>query len=428
MITPSYAPTATERVLPRMALDFTTGVLDPRVTVARALDTATRVNSSGYIEIVNANLPRFDYSPTSVGTPRGLLIEETRANLVINSQTLGSWSNTNFAASNNTTDVISPDGLNTAEKFTDDASNTRHAFNQSVTISASTTYTTTIYARIGTGRYCTVSVNRASAGAIYYAARYDLQTVSVTDSLGTGGATHTSSSIADCGNGWFRLTLTGLLSTYTDAIVLVGGASSGAGFGDRGQQIYVGTGLTWYFWGAQLEAGAFATSYIPTTTTSLTRNADVVSMTGTNFSDWFNATEGTFAVTALRPQAPAAGRFPYLLSAYDAAGNRLDMYQNGAAAEQVAIWSGGSQVAALNNTTVAANTVINQVAAYKQNSFAANVNAGTLATDTAGNVPVCSQLFIGHASGSFQTNGWMQRVRYWPQRCINSEVTAFSKG
>jgi hypothetical protein len=56
MITPAYSPTATERVLPRMALDFTTAVLDSRVTVTRALNTATAINSSGFVAIVNANL------------------------------------------------------------------------------------------------------------------------------------------------------------------------------------------------------------------------------------------------------------------------------------------------------------------------------------------------------------------------------------
>ena len=87
MITPAYAPTATERVLPRMALDFTTGVLDSRVTVARSLNTATRVNSSGLIEIVNANLPRFDYDPVTLAA-KGLLIEELRTNLLVYSEQL----------------------------------------------------------------------------------------------------------------------------------------------------------------------------------------------------------------------------------------------------------------------------------------------------------------------------------------------------
>jgi len=55
MITPSFGLTATERVLPRLALDFTTASLDPRITFTRALDTATRVNASGNIETVLAD-------------------------------------------------------------------------------------------------------------------------------------------------------------------------------------------------------------------------------------------------------------------------------------------------------------------------------------------------------------------------------------
>ena len=84
MITPSFALTATERVLPRMALDFTTATLDPRVTFTRTGDTATVTNSSGVITAINANLPRFDFDPTTL-VCKGLLIEEARTNLLLNS-------------------------------------------------------------------------------------------------------------------------------------------------------------------------------------------------------------------------------------------------------------------------------------------------------------------------------------------------------
>jgi len=87
MLTPGYNLTATERVLPRLALDFTTAVLDPRVTVTRALNTATRINSNGLVEGVNANLPRFDYN-FATNSYKGILIEETRANSFIYSEQL----------------------------------------------------------------------------------------------------------------------------------------------------------------------------------------------------------------------------------------------------------------------------------------------------------------------------------------------------
>lgn len=121
MITPAYAPTATERVFPRLALDFTTGVLDPRVTVTRALNTATRINSSGLIEVVNADLPQFDYDPVTLA-PKGLLIEETRANLLLHSSGANESAWTKDAAGTGVAPVVTPnfavapDGTTTADR------------------------------------------------------------------------------------------------------------------------------------------------------------------------------------------------------------------------------------------------------------------------------------------------------------------------
>lgn len=120
MITPAYAPTATERVLPRMALDFTTATLDARVTIARALNTATRVNSSGYIEGVNANLPRFDFSPTSIGTCLGLLIEEARSNIILQSADLATtW--TVLTAAVQADQTTAPDNTLSSDKIVPDS-------------------------------------------------------------------------------------------------------------------------------------------------------------------------------------------------------------------------------------------------------------------------------------------------------------------
>jgi len=93
MITPSFSLTATERVLPKLALDFTTANLDPRITFTRSGSTATRVNSSGYIEAVAANIPRFDFNPTTL-VCNGLLIEDSRTNICLQSEDLSnaSWS------------------------------------------------------------------------------------------------------------------------------------------------------------------------------------------------------------------------------------------------------------------------------------------------------------------------------------------------
>lgn len=84
MFTPSYSLTATERVLPNFAIDFTTGVVDPRIVTSRAGNTATRINASGVIELVNADLPRLDFDPVTLAC-RGLLSEGATTNLLLNS-------------------------------------------------------------------------------------------------------------------------------------------------------------------------------------------------------------------------------------------------------------------------------------------------------------------------------------------------------
>ena len=84
MITPSFPLATARRALPNLDLDFTAASLDARVTVTRANNTATVINSSGVIAVVNANLPRFDHDSVAL-TCKGLLIEASRTNALLNS-------------------------------------------------------------------------------------------------------------------------------------------------------------------------------------------------------------------------------------------------------------------------------------------------------------------------------------------------------
>ena len=109
MITPSFSLTATERVLPKLALDFTTASLDSRITFTRttgASNPAAFVNSSGYITAATNDQPRFDYNPVTLAC-KGLLIEESRANLLLQSENFSTtW--TNFASSESLESVTNP--------------------------------------------------------------------------------------------------------------------------------------------------------------------------------------------------------------------------------------------------------------------------------------------------------------------------------
>jgi hypothetical protein len=387
MITPSYAVTATERVLPRMALDFTTGVLDPRVTVTRALNTATRINSSGFVEIVNANLPRFDYDPVTLA-PKGLLIEEARTNLAQQSSdyNTGFWSKTSVSL---TTGIDDPAGGTSATTLTATAAS--GLIQQAVAGGvSSTTYSASFWIRRRTG-----------TGQI---------------SLRCGDLTLIPITVT---SSWVRYTVTAVASTATVRLAVVLTTS--------GDAVDV--------WGAQIEAGAFATSYIPTLASQVTRNADVVSMTGTNFSDWYNQAAGAFAVSFDRIAAMSAsfsGGQPRTLRVTNTGATDFFILSgNSSFGEQlIGRASGVDTVSIQTGVQITANTVATECFGYAVNNFALSVNGASAQTDVSGANPATMDvLHIGDGvTATRNINGHVRKISYWPQRITNAEVQAFSKG
>jgi hypothetical protein len=401
MITPSYSPTATERVLPRMALDFTTASLDSRVTVTRALNTATRVNSSGVIETVNADLPRFDYTLGSGGACKGLLIEEARTNSLtgvnlVNPTSTAQWITFGDAAGvfsvvDDTTALTSAGlfGLCSSGKVfkIDNSAGTTSfyaRFNSTITI-GSATWTYSGYVR--------------GSGAITFQ-----------NNSGTWSGT-TSPAVS---NVYQRLTSTGV------------GAVSPTNF-----RIEASAGSVLYFILLQAEEGAFVTSAIPNTGSSVTRNADAVSMTGTNFSDWYNATEGTLQVIGSMNTA-STSIFQTFAMIGDA-NNSLQIFNNLSASRfRGDIYSGGSIQKAFTYTAAgapASGTTYNIIVGLKANDFAMAINGNTVATANSGLMPVSpSALYIGSVNiGIQQIGGYIRKLAYYNQKLTNAEIQAFSK-
>ena len=337
MITPSFSLTATERVLPRLALDFTTAVLDPRVTFTRSGNTATVIDSSGVIVAINADLPRFDFNPTTL-VCRGLLIEEARTNALVNSLIDG-------------TDLAT----------------------QLVTVTAAAR-TLSFY---GTG---TVVLSGAHSATVVGTGAYPTRTT----------LTFTPSA------GVLTLTVTGTVQF------------------------------------AQLEAGAFATSFIPTAALAVTRSGDVASMTGTNFSSWWNATEGSFVNWYVLSDGYSTAQTPRVgLGVSDGTTlNRIRMFVSSATTVNVGVVTAGSTVASLDTNVSNITTTVNKTAvAYKLNSFASSSNGGTPVTDSVGAVPTVNVAYIGsiETGTTSQINGHVQKIFYWPQRLTNAELQAISK-
>lgn len=412
MITPSYSLTATERVLPKLALDFTTAALDPRVTFTRAGAVATVVNSSGYVEVVSANTPRFDFNPVTL-VCRGLLIEEARTNLFLQSQFASGWSATRATLNPNVVGIDAPNNTETAAKLVEDTSvTTSHRMTQSVAYVSGTTYTISIFAK---------AAERSSFGFRFFNTVFGTSQTQYFD-IANGTILNTVSgitaSIENFGDGWYRCTATRAATATSTSGAITIDLSIGTTFE------YTGDGTSGaYFWGAQLEAATFPTSYIPTEASQVTRTADVATMTGTNFSDWFNATEGAFEVESILLPGILSG-FPAIYTASDGTANNLifSSYNAGGPSAGFTVKTLGSNVANMFQTVPAFTaTSVNKVCgAYKTNSFAASANGTAPSTDSAGALPTVNQLRFG-------SNLWVRDLNYWPQRLTNAEVQAFAK-
>jgi len=242
------------------------------VTAYTPTTTAAITNYIPQLMTAPANVARFDCDPITRNS-LGLLIEESRTNLLTYSS---DFSNAVWGKGNTTitsTSNIAPDGTQTAS-FNSSITSGQAYFRQYTTVLNATSYTQSIYAKANTATW--LKVELGWAGFIY--ANFNL----LSGTLGTLSAGVTAT-IISVGNGWYKCTATGT-STST-----AGYSQFDLGIADNTFTNAVNQGA--FFWGAQLEAGAFATSYIPTVASTVTRAADAASMTGTNFSSWYNQSE-----------------------------------------------------------------------------------------------------------------------------------------
>ena len=230
--------------------------------------TATTVNSAGTIISVASGTPRSYYDPTTLQY-LGYLAEGARTNLCLQSADLAtSW--TPVRASVGVNQVASPDGSVNADKLIEDstAANSHYIQAASISIANTTAYTFSAFVKPA-GRSFIAVQGDISGGFLGGASGFSLSGAGSVVGLGAGVS---SATIVSYPNGWYRITVTATSSGITASPGVALRTSSGTAI-----ESYNGDGTSGvYLWGAQLEAGAFASSYIPTTTASVTRNADVL--------------------------------------------------------------------------------------------------------------------------------------------------------
>jgi hypothetical protein len=411
MITPSFALTATERVLPKLALDFTIANLDPRITFTRTGATATCVNSNGFIEIKAADTPRFDFNPVTL-VCKGLLIEESRGNLILHSQDFASaaWTRTNATIGTSTN---SPEGISNGQFLAETTTNGVHRtfVTSSISVANAVSYTLSIYVKGNNRSYIRLGDGNVAGSECFF----DISNGTVFST----GAAATATSIVDAGNGWYRCSVT-YTTTSTFAAPALFISTDGTTISYAGN---VNNGV--YIWGAQLEAGAFATSYIPTTTTALTRNADVATMTGTNFSDWYSATEGSLVGDSTFIGSGSAGSNRIVQIDDNTESKRIVLSDTGTGARMIV-----TDTTAQVDMSVGYGTVPPRkgAVAYKLNNCIVAANGNLSSPDTSATIPTVDRMHLGGASaGSVFGAMYLRKIFYYPQRLTNAELQAFTK-
>jgi hypothetical protein len=271
-------------------------------TVTRAT-TATRTNSSGLIESVPINEPRLDYS---LGSCPNILLEPQRTNLVLRSEEFDNASWTKSAISVTANSNTSPSGLVNADTLTANGLLLQHQCQQGVSTTSGVVYTISFHLKKDTNNFAQIFGASTSFGINAWA-NFDLN-LGVVGSVGSG----TTAAITSVGNGWYRCSITATATATASgsfAVFLVTSASAA-----RGESNTLSTSV--FLWGAQLEAGAYATSYIPTTSASVTRNADVISRGNIFTNGLITASGGTWFVdlrnNIQRTRESSASGVPYL--------------------------------------------------------------------------------------------------------------------
>jgi hypothetical protein len=358
---------------------------DSQLTFTRA-STATRVNSSGLIETVASNVPRLDYLGATCG-PR-LLLEPQRSNVHLNSSNMWAMSEFNSGGAAVPTksqelNITSPTGYNDAVVVTGGSGSVGswgiYELIPTV-INAGQQVTVSVFAKAGTNDFIHLAnANISATGSLI--AFFNL----------SNGTTPTAGArIENWGNGWYRCIMpTVTLTANTSASYNVGCYVTPSTSANNWSTDY--TGKSVYLFGIQVEAGAYATSHIPTTTAAVTRLVD----------DCVKS-----SATSIIGQTEGVVYFEWEYQNVGSSGGSIPISLDSAGGDEIYFWvqtngtykfdvgdSGSSQVSITGSMGSFGTKKI--ALAYKNNDFALYINGVLAGTDTSGTVPTCNRLYVG---------------------------------
>jgi hypothetical protein len=383
--------------------------------------TATRFNSAGFIESVASGVPRLDYytSGGTAGCP-ALLVEASGSNLALQSE---NFTTTWGAASLNiTSGFTSPTNSNLGALI--EASAVGGRLRQSVTLTSGATLDFSCFAKLGTLSSGVSLVFQDGTSTNYTSGAcqaFRLDTGQLASSGSTGaGFTVVRSGIENYGNGWYRCNLAVTMG-YTPAAPNIMIRPTAALTSSIPVTV---SGDTCYIFGAQLETGSIATSYIPTTTTSATRNAEVITLSGA-VSGCIGQTEGTIYLETDALVSGASDLFCFAR----ATTNTVSISKNSTNIIQATVYTSGPSPAL---TIAASGTVSGNLkiaVAYKTGESALYINGVPIGTSsTAFSFTAALTEININLTGFFEGRG-NQRISalsLYTTRLTNAELAALT--
>jgi hypothetical protein len=366
--------------------------LQPGASVGEYLPTTTTENYS---------VPRFDHDPTTLA-PRGLLIEGSATNVLTYSEQFNTAPWSAFTGSITANDGVAPDGNTTADSITPSSASGGVYFSNTF---AAGTWTYSVWAKANPGNTISVSIDTSGNGR---AVNVTLSTATAGTPFvrGTGGTVSslTVNEVTKFPNSWCRISVTAV-TTGTNFVAMSNPNDT--------NKILI--------WGAQLETGSGASSYIPTGASQVQRAADDCLIDNISTAFGFNASAGTILIRyGDRINTGSNRAYTFL----PASGSNNQMFEGSGIAFNV--FAGGSFTAQIGSTAPSAGRVC---AAYAANDFAVSVNGGAVATDTNG--AVASSLtrvsLGGSAVNAAAYNfGPIAVFKYWPTRLPNATLQSLT--
>ena len=426
---------------PSLSINFARSqTLDPRITFTRTT-SGTRVGPDGYIEVIPADQPRFDFDPVT-GECLGLLIEEQRVN------NYHIWNSTTDSSStinpvNIDTQIVSsvltPRGLPATAYTATKTGNTNQYHGlaggaTSFSISSNTSISASAYIK---------DFNNSDYRLLFVISAYNVSTNNNRYILyrarpltgeWIGGTVHSSwtvtSNVKDVGNGWYRFEISGT-NTYEAGWDMIN--FSFQLLNESNQQFYdPPTANTHgiYLSSPQYELGSFPTSYIPTSGSTVTRAADSASITGKNFSEWYRQDEGTFYADAFYKDNVTNTRLFFTENTSIGFNSRHGIVggtTSGGVGPYGETFINAVSQAFLNYGVATKNTNYKAIYAYKESDFGFTINGLPVLTDNNGKLNLNQNIaHIGGRTTTASLSSTIKSIKYFPKRLPNSQLQALT--